>query len=105
MRQNIRPAVAPTAAWRNPASTWVEVLYRYITYIQVPAWRVNAFTRDGVDTRPCVPADEAELLRTKMLRAIDGIARRRSVPASECLATMEDLGALVQLQGRHTPKT
>jgi len=104
MRPGKRVAVAPSPEWRKPVATWVEVLDRYITYIQVPAWRVNAFTRDGADTRPCVPADEAALLRTKMLRAIDVVARRLSVPTPECIATIDDLRGLGQFQGRHVPR-
>jgi len=104
MKSGMRVTVAPTSEWQKPVETWIEVLDRYITYIQVPAWRVNAFTRHGADTRPCVPADEAALLRTKMLRAINGVARRLSVPASECTARIDDLRSLVQLQGRHVPK-
>ena len=98
-------AVAPRPEWQTPAATWVEIIDRYVTYIQVPAWRVNAFTRNGDKTRPCVPAAEAKLLRTNMLRALEGIARRRSVSTKECIATRDDLRGLLQLQGRHISKS
>lgn len=46
-------AIAPSPEWQRSASTWVEILDRYVTYIQVPAWRVNAFTRNGEDEALC----------------------------------------------------
>jgi 5-methylcytosine-specific restriction endonuclease McrA len=100
-----RTAVVPSHQWQKPAVTWVEIVDRYVFYIQVPAWRVNAFTRDGSETRPCVPPDEATLLRTRMLHTIEGVARRRSVSKKECLATIDDLRGLLQFQGRHVPQS
>lgn len=96
--------MTPSSEWLKPVATWVQVLDRCITYVQVPAWRVNAFTRQGADTKPCLTAGEAELLRTKMLRVIDGVARRCSVPTPECIASVDDLRGLVEFQGRHVPR-
>jgi 5-methylcytosine-specific restriction endonuclease McrA len=105
MRTGRRVVFAPSPEWQTPAVTWVEILDRYVTYIQVPAWRVNTFTRDGTETKPCVPAEEATLLHTKMLHAIDGVARRRSVSKKECIASIDDLRGLLLLQGRHIPRS
>lgn len=96
--------IAPSSEWRRPAGNWVDIVERYISYVQVPAWRVNALTRNGSKTRPCIPAVEAEQLRAKMLRVIDGIARRRSTHAAKCAATEQDLAGLIDYHGRHVPK-
>jgi hypothetical protein len=105
MKTTKRESMLPSAEWQSPAATWVEILDRYVTYIQVPAWRVNAFTRDGMETRPSIPAEEAMALRAKMLRTIEAVAGRRSVPTNDCVAERNDLRELLRLQGQHIPRS
>lgn len=93
--------IGPVPEWGRPAKHWLAIVERYVTYLQVPAWRVNAFTKKGADTRPCIPAAEAEILRKKMLRVVEGIARRSSTSVSECVARAEHLAELLNFQGRH----
>lgn len=95
---------SPGPQWGRPARNWLDVVERYITYVQVPAWRVNAFTKTGTDTRPCMPAGEAEVLRGRMLQVVGAIARRSSTSVGECVASAEHLVELLQFQGRHVVK-
>jgi len=97
--------IGPISEWGRPARNWLNIVERYISYVQVPAWRVNAFTKKGADTRPCIPAAEAEVLRGRMLRVVEGIARRSSTSVAECVASAEHLADLLQFQGRHVAKT
>lgn len=100
-----RAAFAPTDLWQEPATTWLQILDRYISYLQVPAWRVNAFTRKGEPTRACMAPATAARLQAQMRQVADRIASRRSVDAVECLAAASDLTSLQALQGRGVTRT
>ena len=97
--------MVPDSSWDKPAATWIEVIERYVRFIQVPAWRANAFKRDGAETRPCVPADEAARLRETMLRILDSVVARRGAPKTEYLAALSDLEDLIEFRGRHVPRS
>ena len=67
----------PSADWATPATKWEEIVERYVTYIQVPAWRVNAFTKRGDETRPCVPRNEAMRLSARLMEVVDRLLVRK----------------------------
>lgn len=90
---------APTSAWQTPAKSWFEAIDRYLTFIQVPSWRVNAFKPDGR-----LSAEQAATLRLKMMQALNGMASRRAVSALTCEAVIGDLKSLAQSLGKHVPK-
>ena len=104
MTSNTAVTIVPIPEWACPASSWLEIVERYVIYVQVPAWRVNAFTKKGADTKPCLPAAEAEVLRGRMLRVVEGIARRSTASLAECAASADNLTELFRYQGRNVAK-
>ena len=98
MKQDYAP-IGPTAHWREPLAKWVDIIERYIAFVQMPSWRVNAFKLDG-----SLPPSDAALLRTNMRRVVENVASRRSVSAAQCDASMADLDDLLTFHGAGAPK-
>lgn len=89
----------PTSNWQTPAVTWIEAIDRYLTFVQVPSWRVNAFKLDG-----SLSPEKAAALRPKMMRVLNSIACRNSVDVPSCEARIDDLKSLAQSLGKSVPK-
>jgi 5-methylcytosine-specific restriction endonuclease McrA len=102
---NSRGTIVLDQSWDKPATTWVEAIERYIAFIQVPAWRANAFHRDGSETRSCLRPDEASRLGESMLRTLDRLAARRRLDKTKYPPALSDLEDLARFRGRDIPRS
>lgn len=95
-----RTDAAPDAAWREPVTTWVEILDRYATFLQVRTWRASV-KRDGGERAPRLSPSEAGSLRNAMLNTLERGARGKS----RAKAKLKDLDDLRRRLGRHIPRS
>jgi hypothetical protein len=96
--------VIPRPEWDTPTVMWVDIIDRYIHFIQVPTWRASA-RHNHAEPSPCVSADASASLGGKMRRVLERMAGRRALAAIECKATAGDLEELTGFLGRHVPRT
>ena len=96
-------AVAPSSDWRVPATTWAEIINRYVIFLQVPTWRATV-GGDGSEKRTCLPADDATTLGAQMLRTLDRVLPGRSRSVRNRKAQVGDLTSLFKQQGPHVPR-
>jgi len=93
-----RKSVAPDRAWSVPASSWVEIIARYTTLLQVRTWRATVRGEE----HPCLSAREANVLRASMLVAFDRVAAGRS---KKTRPSSQDLEELWSRRGTSTPRS
>jgi hypothetical protein len=103
MKNVLSSTVVPDPAWEQPASTWLEVIDRYVSFVQVPAWRASV-KRDGSERSPCLSAAPAHGLEMRMRRILEAVASRRGVQVKGLLAVKDDLLDLSRLAGREIPR-
>lgn len=102
MIQNRRRMVVPSAAWQVPAATWLEIISRYVTFIQIPTWRAS-IKRDGSEKRACLSEVEATVLGKQMAEAVDRLLPK-SRSGVDRRAKKADLRRLLERQGRHVAR-
>lgn len=95
--------VVPDPAWGLPAKTWVDVIDRYVLFVQVATWRASV-KRDGSERAPCLSAAAADSLRTRMRGVVERLADRRGVALKRLDAVRDDLLELSGFAGRHIPR-
>lgn len=103
MVQVRREAVVPSQDWQVPATIWTEVVSRYVTFIEVPGWRVSVKPGGG-EKRTCYAANEATALGEQMLHSLDRVLSRQPGRSPNRKAKFSDLVRLHERQGRHIPR-
>ncbi len=93
---------APSAAWRTPASTWSEIIDRYITFIQIPTWRASVKS-DGGEKRSCWSNAEAIKIAKQMTATLDRLLAGAGSDADRRVLDA-DVRLLFDRQGRHVSK-
>lgn len=92
-------SLAPSSDWQTPAATWAEIVNRYVTFIQVPAWRVTV-KGDGSEKPGCRSPEDAQQISALMLRTVD-----RSFPHHQTRpVTLRALARVARRQGRDVPR-
>jgi 5-methylcytosine-specific restriction endonuclease McrA len=92
--------IAPDPAWATPAENWLEVLERYATLLQVPAWRASV-KQDGTEKKECLTGQEARELQRQMEHVLTRLLGSAHLSAKPSL---RDLERLWRLRGRTLPR-
>lgn len=84
--------VAMTSDWSVPATTWENVIERYICYRQVTAWRARTRDKNNELVSQCDTPAEAERRRSGLQRAV-GLIRGRNpdMPCDPLLFDVPDV--------------
>src|SRR5690606_31706419 len=97
------PTIRPNVTWETPASTWTDVIDRYVSFLQVPTWRASV-KRDGSERAACLSPEQAESLGQRMRKVIDRLALRRGQSVTRGIPSRRDLDDLWNLQGREVAR-
>ena len=103
MKSNQSSTVAPSPVWSVPATTWPDIVGRYVSFVQVPSWRATV-KADGSEKSGCLEPDAAHRLSVGMSRVVEAMARRRGTPSTRLRARIEDLAELAGLVSRNVAR-
>ena len=72
----------------QPASSWPELIQRYVEYMQTPRWRGKTWNTDGTHTADSLSAAQALRLQRSLLAAVNPLLENGVLQAK---ATPEDI--------------
>ena len=72
----------PNRTWARPATTWAEIIDRFLTYRRIPTWRFQAWTSERMPTPDHISEQEAVALRSRWLGIIGPLVAGNRVTPS-----------------------
>ena len=75
-------ALIPDPKWREPATTWDEVIRRYVHFRRVKGWRGRQRGEDGLIRRNRMPPTQALSLLRRLLTKVNSLVESGVLPKS-----------------------